>query len=223
MPRESFHEELDALGRSVAELGRAAGAQLERAVDVLQRRDAALAAAIRRDDLPINDAYASIDSRTVAIIARQSPMASDLRLLLATLSTATEIERIADHAADIAELVQQAGDVPLADLPDSMRELATRAGAMLRDALAAFEARDAVAARALATADDEVDALERDAYRALVERAREDPSALEGSILLIVAAHHLERVADRATNIGEQTVYAVSGVLDELNPSITTR
>lgn len=219
MPRETFQQELAGLRRAVGELGSDACRQLERAMDALRRRDAALAESVRRDDRAINDTYARLEQHAVALIARQAPMAGDLRLVLASLSTATELERIADHAADIAEVVERTRDAPAFDVPATITQMAERAGAMLRDALAAFDAGDAAAAQALAVADDEVDALEEATYRALIERARSDPPQLEHSVSLVVVAHHIERVADRATNIAEHTVYAASGVLDELNPS----
>jgi phosphate transport system protein len=220
VPRQQFQRSLQELAESTLALGRAVDRQLEGAARALGEGDTALAEAVRLGDLRINQAYAELQERGSSLLAQQGPMAGDLRLILAALAIATELERIADHAADVAEMVERTLAPSSLGIPAAMTQMAARGRDMVRDAMAAFERRDVATARALAPDDDEVDALQEESYRALIERARSDGSELEHSVYLAIAAHHLERVADRATNIAEQAVYLVTGLLDELNPSL---
>jgi phosphate transport system protein len=219
MPRESFHRELDGLRADIVAMGVRVDEQIDRAARALMQGDVALADAVRRDDATINAEHARIDRRAVALIAEQSPVAGDLRVVLAALFCATELERMADHAADIGEIVMAMRDVPAIDPPRSIARMAERVRRMLRDAIAAYERGDVDGARALARDDDVVDALQEETYRALMDGVSTDGVAVERAIYLALAAHHLERVADRATNIAEQVVYVATGALEELNAS----
>lgn len=218
MPRQRLARGMEEVREAVLALARDVDRQLERSTQSLLTGDRELARQLRRDDAQINERYAELERQVVALIAQHAPTAGDLRAILAALSIGTELERIADHAAGVAEMVLRLSDPTTARIPGSMTEMARRARGMVGDAVAAFEHADADAAQALVPEEDVVDALQEETYRALIDGAQAE-TEVETSVFLVLATHHIERVADRATNIAEQAIYAATGRLDELNPT----
>src|SRR5206468_4503651 len=143
----------------------------------------------------------------IQLLALQQPMASDLRLITAALKISNDLERVGDHAVNIAgcakALAGKAPVSPLADLP----ALAEKSIAMLRDALDAFVRFDADAARRLVRRDDEVDDLNRQMFAELMRRMIADPLQVERSMTLVLVGRNLERIADLATNVAEAVVF----------------
>jgi phosphate transport system protein len=141
------------------------------------------------------------------LLALQQPLARDLRLITSALKISNDLERVGDHAVNIAgcakELVGKTPVKPLADLP----LLADRSSAMLRDALDAFVRRDPEAARALVKRDDEVDHLNRQMFAELMRRMIADPQQVERSMTFVLVGRNLERIADLATNVAEEVVF----------------
>jgi phosphate transport system protein len=221
MPREHFHRQLEELRSQVAAIGGMADDQLERAVRALEHRDAALAQAVVDGDAEVNARCARAQDFCVVLLAEQAPQAGDLRLILAALAIVAELERIADHATGIAKVVERMGAEP-SDVQPLFDTMASRARRMLEAALSAFAHEGATAARAVGTADDEVDELQEAAYRLLIGRAQGDHDQLARAVGMLWATHDLERVADRATNIAEQVIYAATGERVELNAHART-
>ena len=178
-----------------------------KAVEALRRRDARLADEVFADDKLIDQLEIDIDARCVALLALQQPLASDLRFITAALKISNDLERVGDHAVNIAggakKLAEQPELKPLVDIP-RMADLAT---AMLRDALDAFVRRDAETARRLCSRDDDVDQLNRQVFRELLSYMLENPSTITRAMELILVARNLERVADLATNVAEEVVF----------------
>jgi phosphate transport system protein len=145
-----------------------------------------------------------------------APMARDLRMIAAVIHIVTDLERMADHAAGTAKIAIQTADQaplkPLVDIP-RMSEIAR---SMLHDAITAFIEDDQAAARAIVARDDEVDALYEQVYRELLTFMLADPTTIDQATHLLWAAHNLERIADRVTNICERVVFAATGQLEEL-------
>jgi phosphate transport system protein len=149
------------------------------------------------------------------MIATQQPMAHDLRLLASLLDVASEIERMGDYAKGIAVINVRMGDQPLLKPLVDIPRMAQKGVDMLHRALTAFVNEDAATAEALPHEDDEVDALYLQVYRELITYIMADPSTIERANYLLWAAHNLERLADRVTNICERTIFVATGEIRE--------
>ncbi len=219
MPRESFAQELEALQGEMMVLGSMTERAIVRAVEALKARDQEAARQIIADDALINRKRFEIEEACIQMIATQQPMASDLRTIIAILHIIVDLERMADHAGGIARITLLVGDKPhlkpLIDIP-RMAELGV---GMLRRSLDAFLRRDAETARAICTEDDAVDALYDQVYRELLTYMLGDPSTIDRATHLLWAAHNLERIADRVTNLCERVIYLVTGKMEEINVS----
>ncbi len=199
-----LNEDLLALGSIVEQ------ATLE-AVESLKQRDFETSRRIVRDDREINRRRFAIEEAVLAVIATQQPVAHDLRHLTAVLDVVTELERMGDYAKGIAEINLRIGEKPLIKPLIDVPRMAEKAVAMLHQSLGAFVAGDAVLARAVPQADDEVDQLYNQVYNELVMHMISDPRTIDGATYLLWVAHNLERLADRVTNICERTIFLVTG------------
>ncbi|NTU78499.1 MAG: phosphate signaling complex protein PhoU [Chloroflexales bacterium] len=216
--REHFAHELGTVRADLIALGQMTATALAHAVAALERREQGWAQRVIAGDAPINAAAQRLEAHALQLIATQQPVATDLRRLIAAIKIGSELERIADYAKGIARIVvRHAAQLPPA-LPPDLLALSKQALAMLDAALAAFAAQDAAAARALSAADDVADALHAQAEAALLEQMQGDPAAVPWGVGLLLVAHHLERVADRATNLAERVVFLAAGEVVELNP-----
>jgi phosphate transport system protein len=218
MPRENLEQQLQSLGRQLMVMGELVDVAVDRAVKSLSSRNAEEARAVIADDVKINRAQRDIEEQCIVLLATQQPMARDLRLIIALLNVAVELERIGDYAEGIAKialrLLEEPPLKPLLDIP-RMSELARQ---LIHDALDAFVRRDATRARQVAEGDDEVDALTDQVYRELLTFMINDPKTITRATYLIWVSHNLERAADRATNIAERVVQLATGEIEELNP-----
>jgi phosphate transport system protein len=218
--RSGFHRELERLQDEVLVLGSMVEKAVTRSVDALRARDTAAARALRAEDVLINRKRFEIEEAALLQIATQQPMASDLRRLAAILHIVTDLERMGDYAAGIAQICVEIGDEPhikpLIDIP----RMAEKAVSMLRRSLDAFVERDVAAAEAIAAEDDEVDALYRQVYRELLTIMLANPRTIDQATHLLWVAHNLERVADRVQNICERVVFVVTGRMHELSRGV---
>ena len=202
-----FEHQIDELKQQLLLMSGRAESIIRKSVEALQRRDAALAEEVFRDDKVIDRMEIDIEERCIELLALQQPLAGDLRLITSALKISNDLERIGDHGVNIAgcakDLVGKPLLPPLADLP----ALADSAIGMLREALDCFVRRDAEAARLLVRRDDEVDNLNRRVFAELMSRMITDPSQIERSMTLVLVGRNLERVGDLATNIAEEVVF----------------
>jgi phosphate transport system protein len=200
-------------------LGTMVDSAIERSITALKGRDVDLARRVIADDARVNRKRYEIEERCLELIARQQPLAGDLRAIVSVLYIIVDLERMADHAEGIAKIAVMLADEPplkpYIDIP-RMAEIARR---MLTSSLEAFKDRDAERARAVCNLDDEVDALYDQVYRELITYMVNDPKTIERATHLTWVAHNLERIADRVTNICERVVYLVEGKISELNVS----
>ena len=217
MLRENLRKELKDLEKELVKMGEMTITAIERSVEALKSRDADEARKIISDDLLINKKRWEIEERCANLIATQQPVATDLREIIALLNIITDIERIGDNAAGIARVVIQIGDEPLLKPLIDIPRMMEKATDMIRRGIKAFLRRDAEAARAICKEDDEVDALYHQVYRELLSFMIEDPRTITRATHLMRAARKLERIADRATNICERTVFLVTGEMQETN------
>jgi len=219
MAREGFHRRIKELERDVLAMGETVIDAIHRSVEALKHLDAKGAKQIIANDAQVDKKRWELEDRCVDLIATQQPVASDLREIIATLSIVRDLERIGDYAEGIGKIVLMHGDEPLVKPLTYLPVMAEKAVGMLRESLDAFAKRDAKTARAICDEDDEVDRLYDQAYHDLLGYMIKDPSVITRATYLIWAAHNIERVADRATNIAESVVYLVTGTPMELNVS----
>jgi len=202
-----FERQLEELKEELLRMGGRAEAIVLKAVDALRRRDPTLAHEVFADDKVIDRLEISIEDRCLRLLALQQPMARDLRFITAALKISNDLERVGDHAVNIAGAAKKLAGVPLLKPLVDIPRMETLASAMLRDALDAFVRRDTENARALCRRDDDVDQLNRQIFRELLTTMIEDPSTIPRSLELILVARNLERIADLATNIAEEVVF----------------
>ena len=217
MVRQDFDRDLRLLEDELLMLGNMVEKALDRSVEGLKARDLELCREVVEQDDIIDDKRYEVEERTINLIATQQPAAGDLRTLVAFLHIAGELERMGDYCEGIAKISIAMGDEPplkrLIDIP----RMAERAAGMLRRSLDALVNRDIVTAQRLGADDDEIDALYDQVYRELLTFMIEDPKTIRRATYLRWVAHDLERIADRATNIGERVIYLVTGALREVN------
>jgi phosphate transport system protein len=215
--RSNFHHSLEELDRELLKMGSGVEQAIRDAVNSLAKLDEMLARQTIENDDRIDAMTLEIEERCLRLIALQQPMASDLRLIGMVLKLATDLERIADHAVDIAKItIRLSGEElvkPLEDIP-LMAELVQ---AMLKESLLAYTERNVHRAAALAEKDDEVDKLYSDVLNEIVGMMTTDVLRNRQLSSLMLVAHYLERVADHTTNIGEGVIYMVTGKRKDLN------
>ncbi len=214
-PREKFDQELKQLKQDILSLGEMVDRAIEQSIVALKERDLDLARQIIANDKAINARRYAIEKKCYTLIATQQPAAGDLRTIITAIHLATELERIADHAAGIAQItVRMGGEPPLKPLIDIPR-MAERDRAMLRQALNAYLAHDASLAQDIGSLDDEIDQLYDQILRELLTFMIEDPRTVTRATYLLWVSHNLERIGDRVTNIGERVIFMVTGELKE--------
>ena len=219
MLRTEFHRDLSALEDELLTLGGMVEKAIAKSLDALKNRDLALAEEVVREDDAIDEMRFALEEKCIDLIATQQPLAGDLRILITALHVAVELERMGDYAEGIAKITLLMGDEPplkpLIDIP----RMADRAAEMLRRSLDAFVDRDTASAYQICDDDDEVDALYEQVYRELLTYMITDPGAIRRATFLLWAAHDLERIADRATNIAERVIFLVTGRLTDTGAS----
>jgi len=206
-----FHDELSELKARLLTMSGEAEAALGQSVDSLLKRDAALAADVIRGDARVDALEIEIEEAVVHLLATQQPMAKDLRLLTAAMKIANDLERVGDHAVNIAQSAERLLEHRAITPEPELVEMARQARTMLADALEAFVRGDADAGRAICRRDDSVDALHHSVFRILLTHMMEDPHIIGAAMELFLVSRNLERVADLATNIAEDVVFLVEG------------
>jgi len=219
MTRQFLDEKIQHLLDEILVLGSMVEQATVQSVEALKKRDLETARRLYRGDQALNEKRYAIESETLIVIATQQPMASDLRKLASILEVAIELERMGDYAKGIAKINILMGDQPLLKPLIDLPRMAEKATDMLHRALAAFVAGDVEQARAIPSEDDEVDALYNQIYRELLTFMISDPKTIDQANFLLWAAHNLERMADRVTNICERTIFTVTGEMRELDVS----
>lgn len=215
--RKGFHGSLQDLQKDILKMGVQVEEAIFLAVKSLASEDAPMAERVIKGDEKINEMMIQIESACLRLLALQQPMASDLRVIGTALKIVTDLERIGDHAVEIAKTtVRLQGEKLLKPLVDTPR-MADMAKEMLRDSLNAYVNRDLDIAQGLAEKDDVVDGLYKRVYNELQEMMTQDSSTITQAIKLLMVCQSLERIADHATNIGEWVIYMVSGDRTDLN------
>ena len=211
MPREDFERNLKDVEDDVVQLSSMVEKAIFKSIEALKERDISASQKVVDDDDVIDEKQQAIEDRCIDLIALEAPMAGDLRVLIAAMMVANELERMGDYAEGIAKISVSMGNLPplkpLIDIP----RMADKSVDMLRRSTQAFVNRDVEAATAVLLADDEVDDIYEQVYRELLTYMMADPSTIQRATYLLWVAHDLERVADRTTNIAERVIYLVTG------------
>jgi phosphate transport system protein len=202
-----FEQELKALKEHLLLMGGRAESIVRKSIESLRRRDPILAQRVFEDDRAIDRLEIDIEESCLRLLALQQPLAGDLRFITAALKISNDLERVGDHAVNIAGGTVRLGVQPLLKPLVDIPRMADLAVGMLNEALDAFVRRDAESARRLVRRDDEVDDLNRQVFRELLSYMIEDPSTITRAMELVLVARNLERVADLATNVAEEVVF----------------
>jgi phosphate transport system protein len=215
--RRQFHEELESLELDVLAMGELAERALHESMEALNSRDPEVAAAVIAGDDEIDDRYLSVERRWLELLALQTPVASDLRLVSAILHINLHLERIGDMAVNIAKIAKLTRQLPTnSTILSHLQEMADVVRPMIRTALDAFVRRDIKLASSLPEMDDPVDRLNRGMYREVAACAG-DPQMLEWAIRMMVVSRQLERVGDHAVDIAEQVAFLLTGEFQEFS------
>jgi phosphate transport system protein len=210
MERHRDHD-LDRIRQYLLRMGGLVERMISEAMQALLERDEARARAVIRTDTEVDQLEKEIDGLCNRMLALQQPAASDLRFLVSTMKIATDLERMGDSAVNIAQAVevlnQEPPLKPYIDLP----RLADVTQSMVRDSLDSFVRKDARAALEVCKRDDQVDALYKQLFRELLTYMIEDPRTVTRALHLLLIARNYERIADHATNVGEDVIFYVEG------------
>ena len=210
-PQRHFHEELSQLKQRLLAVSSEAEDAVADAIEALLSRDREKALAVIRGDHAIDALETSIEEQGFQLIALHQPMAKDLRLLFSAIRIVNDLERVGDHAVNIAQSAIELIDYPHIVPEPEMVEMARLARQMLADSLSAFVRGDSPLAREVCRRDDEVDALNDSVYRILLTHMMEDHRNIGAGMELLLVSRNLERVADLATNVAEDVVFLVEG------------
>lgn len=209
--RTNFDRELQNLDDKIVKLGSMVDTAIENAMTALYDRDADLAEQVIQGDLAINELRYNIEEDALRLFATQQPTARDLRRLIAVIHIAVELERIGDHAEDIASLASRLEGEGDFDTLHKLPKMAKRARTMVQSAIDAFVQHDAEAAYKLIGKDDKIDKHYYQLRTEVLGEMMDDPDYVKRASFLLWGGHDLERIGDRATNIAERVIFMVTG------------
>jgi phosphate transport system protein len=215
MSRVSFHGSLEQIEMDLLSMGELAGTSVQRSVEALVQHDDAKAQTVIDDDDAVDELYLKIDSTVLSVLALQSPVAADLRLVSAIMHCNLHLERVGDQAVNVAKLyLRTKGESGSETMRQQIEEMGTLVVTMLRTAMEAFGRRDLDLAFKVPTMDDPVDRLNRATHLEALKLA-DDPRSLDWGLHMNMAARALERVGDNAVDIAEQVGFLLTGEFRE--------
>ncbi|MYL63087.1 phosphate signaling complex protein PhoU [Bacillus hwajinpoensis] len=215
--RENFQEQLDEIKTKLLELGSLAQVAVDDAITALKNQDVDKALEIIDNDYKINRLEEEINETAIWLIAKEQPLATDLRRLISALKITTDVERVGDLAVNIAKSIIRIGDKPFVKPIEEIPALAQKANNMLKEVLASFYDEDVNQAMAVADADDEIDNMYGRLVKELLELMTEHPESVSQIQQLSFICRYVERIGDHCTNISESVIYVVKGKRYDLN------
>jgi phosphate transport system protein len=216
--RASLDDEMSAVKDGVLRMGSFVEEQILAAHDAIMNRDATLAQKVIASDGRVNEVQRAVSGLVAMTIATQAPVARDLRFLLALDRVTYELERIGDHAGSVAKQARKLAGVTIMVTYDELTPMATLAARQVRDVVMALVDIDEARAREVAARDDEIDRLYHQLFDDVLAEMRTDPLKVDPGTRILFAAHYLERIGDRVTNIAEDVVFLATGEVEDLNP-----
>jgi phosphate transport system protein len=211
MPRINFHQQLAALKDKLLAMAALSQQALEFSVEAYVGRDMALCNHVLEIENAINAAETTVDEMAYELLAKEQPMAVDLRFILSVIKINGDLERIGDQATNIAQRAMALRDLPEISLPIDIEEMGAKVGVMIRTALQSLLEADAKMADSVLTMDDEVDERNKNVQTELVEVMQQHAEVSEQALNAIIVSRNLERAADHATNIAEDVIFWVRG------------
>ncbi|HEX2917703.1 MAG TPA: phosphate signaling complex protein PhoU [Edaphobacter sp.] len=211
MPRINFHQQLAALKDKLLAMAALSQQALSLALESYLTRNLSLCEHVKEIEAAINAAERDVDELAYDLLAKEQPMAIDLRFILAVIKINGDLERIGDQATNIAQRVQALNDVNLIELPIDIPDMGEKVGIMIRTALQALLEADAKLAEKVLAMDDEVDDMNRDVQAEMVQLMQQQPEISAQALNAIIVSRNLERSADHATNIAEDVIFWVRG------------
>ena len=207
-----FHDQLATLKQRLLDMSARSEELVDISVDALLSRDKEKAEAVLRGDREVDQLEVEVEQLALELLALQQPMARDLRFLISAIKISSDLERVGDHAVNIAQSALRLIALRTSVMIDpAIEDMARRARRMLSDALDAFVRADGTMGREVCKADDAVDALHDSMFRVLLTHMMADPRTINPSLELLLVSRNLERVADLATNIAEDAVFLAEG------------
>jgi phosphate transport system protein len=206
-----FQEGLDELKSTLVGMAGLAEEQVRKAVRALIDRNTDLAQEVVAGDDAIDDLEVQVENMAISLLALQQPMARDLRFILVALKISNDLERVGDHAENIADAVKYMISAPPFPVLPEVEEMVRVATDMLAESLDAFIRGDAASAVEILKRDDRVDELHDNNFRILLTHMMEDPRRITAGMDLLLISGNLERIADLATNICEEVIFLVRG------------
>ena len=207
-----FHDQLDTLRQRLLDMSERAESLVALSVESLLTRDRGKAEAVIAGDREVDTLELEVEALAVNLLALQQPMARDLRFIIAAIKVSSDLERVGDHAVNIAQCTVRLLATPTTITPaPELEDMARRARLMLSDALDALVRADGALGREVCRRDDQVDALHNSLFRILITHMMGDARTITPGLELLLVSRNLERVADLATNIGEDAVFLAEG------------
>jgi phosphate transport system protein len=216
--REGLDLEMRGVKDGVLRMSSYVEEQILAAHDAIMNRDAVLAHQVIVSDGRVNEIQRAISGLVGLTIATQAPVARDLRFLLALDRVTYELERIGDHAGSVAKQARKLAGVTTMVTYAELTPMATLAARQVRDVAMALVDIDEEKARLVASRDDEIDRLYHQVFDDVLAEMRTDPAKVDPGTRILFAAHYLERIGDRVTNIAEDVVFLATGEVEDLNP-----
>ena len=211
MPRINFQQQLAALKDKLLAMAALSQQALELSVEAYTKRDMPLASHVKEIEAAINTAETSVDEMAYELLAKEQPMAIDLRFILSVIKINGDLERIGDQATNIATRAAASLSKPLISLPIDIEEMGFKVGVMIRTAIQALLEADDTLAESVLALDDEVDEMNRAIHAELIEVMQQHAECAEQALNAIIISRNLERAADHATNIAEDVIFWVRG------------
>ncbi len=215
--RKLYTQELSRLAESLEEMGNLAEASLENLFFAMEHKNDDLARRIIQDDRQINNLERSIESQCLVLITKQQPIAGDLRIVSSILKVVTDIERIGDHASDIAELVLRLNHTRPEAYSSHIRPMIRAAKEMVHEAVSAFISRDSGRSSAVIASDDIVDELFNKVKTDIVKSLKAETSGVDECMDVLMIAKYLERIGDHAVNISEWEIFKETGSIEDFH------
>jgi len=216
--REGLDRELREIKAEILRMGALVEDAIRSATDALEAHDVEAAGAVIAGDRAINDMQRHLSALIVAAIATQQPVARDLRFLMALDHVTYELERMGDHAGSVAKQARKLAPRPPLPASPALPEMGEIAAQLVHGVLRALVDIDPVRARTVAVRDDEIDDIYHRTFSEVLDLMRADPQNVDSGARILFAAHYIERIGDRVTNIAEDVVFLASGEIEDLNP-----
>jgi phosphate transport system protein len=202
-----FHHDLETLRDRLSEMAGRAETALTKAMESLRTRNARLAEEVFADDVGIDAVELEVEEKCLRFLGLQQPVARDLRFLVASIRLSNDLERIGDHAVNIAQGAKKLSHMPAIVAPPELGRLGERARGALKDAVSAWLRDDVVLARQVCERDSEIDADKSHVFASLSQRMLAEPGSVPAALELLLISRNLERVGDLATNIAEEAIF----------------